>query len=127
MSNGANFVNYMAGGRFDPPFMPTKTIPYIEGTMVEARVGKNDSKLTISEDCELLSVAVGVSDYEPRDYWNLYVGNDLVCRNIYTKDVPEGMYLTAIIPCTAGTTFHLEYFNVGGKPKYVWVNYQMLK
>ncbi|MWV43093.1 Low copy number virion structural protein [Paenibacillus sp. HJL G12] len=127
MSNGANFASYLVGGRLDPPFMPTKTDPYIEGTIIESQGGKNDSKLVVTEDCELLSIAVGVSDYEPKDYWNLYVGDKLVCRNIFTKDVPEGMYLTAVIPCKAGTQFHLEYFNVGGKPKFVWVNYQMLK
>lgn len=127
MSSGANFASYLVGGRLDPPFMPTKPNPYIEGTIIESQGGKNDSKLVVTEDCELLSIAVGVSEYEPKDYWNLYVGDKLVCRNIFTKDVPEGMYLTAVIPCKAGTQFHLEYFNVGGKPKFVWVNYQMLK
>lgn len=127
MSKGANFASYLVGGRLDPPFMPTKTMPFIEGTMFESRGGKVDSKLVVEEDCELLSIAVGVSDYEPRDYWNLYVGDKLVCKHIYTKDVPEGMYLTAVIPCEAGTQFHMEYFNEGGKPKFVWVNFQMLK
>lgn len=128
MSAGANFTSYLVGGRLDPPFMPTKTAPYIEGVIIESKTaGKYDSKLIISEDCELLSIAVGVSDYEPKDYWNLYVGSQLVCKNIYTKDVPEGMYLTAVMPCSAGTQFHIEFFNEGGKQKYVWVNYQMLK
>jgi hypothetical protein len=128
MSSGVNFANYIVGGRFDPPFMPTKTNPYIEGIMVESTsAGKVENRLAVAEDCELLSVAVGVSQYEVRDYWNLYVGNQLVCRNIYTKDLPEGMYLTAIIPCKAGTQLHFEFFNEGGKPKFIWVNYQMLK
>lgn len=128
MSSGANFASYVVGGRLDPPFMPTKTNPYIEGVMVEAQsAGKVESKLLLTDDCELLSVAVGVSHYEAKDYWNLYVGEKLVCRNIYTKDIPEGMYLTAIIPCPSGTQLHFEFFNEGGKPKYVWVNYQTLK
>ncbi|MBD8498885.1 Low copy number virion structural protein [Paenibacillus arenosi] len=128
MSSGANFASYVVGGRFDPPFMPTKTTPYIEGVMVPSNgSGKWKDELKIQEDCELLSVAVGVSDYEPKDYWNLYVGNALVCRNIYTKDLPEGMNFTAIIPCPAGTILNFEYFNEGGKPKFIWVNYQMLK
>ncbi len=128
MSSGVNFANYLVGGRLDPPFMPTKTNPYIEGIMIEsASAGKVESKLAVAEDCELLSIAVGVSQYEVRDYWNLYVGSQLVCRNIYTKDLPEGMYLTAIIPCKAGTQLHFEFFNEGGKPKFIWVNYQTLK
>lgn len=128
MSSGANFVGYLVGGRLDPPFMPTKTDPYIEGIMIESTgMGKVENRLTVQDDCELLAVAVGVSYYEARDYWNLYVGDKLVCKNIYTKDLPEGMYLTAVIPCKAGTQFHFEFFNEGGKPKFVWVNYQMLK
>ncbi|ALA07170.1 putative low copy number virion structural protein [Brevibacillus phage SecTim467] len=128
MSSASNFASYVVGGRFDPPFMPTKTDPYIEGIMVEsAGAGKVENKLTVNDDSELLSISVGVSNYEAKDYWNLYVGNKLVCKNIYTKDLPEGMYFTAIIPCTKGTQFHFEFFNEGGKPKFVWVNYQMLK
>jgi hypothetical protein len=127
MSSGANFASYVVGGRLDPPFMPTKTNPFIEGVMVESpSAGKVESKLVVEVDCELLSIAVGVSDYEAKDYWNLYVGDKLVCKNIFTKDLPEGMYLTAIIPCKKGTQFHMEFFNVGGKPKFVWANYQML-
>lgn len=128
MSNAANFASYLVGGRLDPPFMPTKTAPFIEGIMIESlTAGKAEHRLNIEEDCELLSVAVGVSFYEARDYWNLYVGDKLVCKNIYTKDLPEGMYLTAIIPCKKGTQLHFEFFNEGGKPKYVWANYQTLK
>lgn len=128
VSTSANFASYIVGGRLDPPFMPTKTKPYIEGTVLESdAAGKVDNKLMIQEDCELLSIAVGVSHYEARDFWNLYVGDQLVCKNIFTKDVPEGLYLTAVIPCKAGTQFHLEFFNIGGRKKHVWVNYQMLK
>lgn len=32
-------VTYMAGGRFDAPYFPTKTEPYIEGR----RIGIDDS------------------------------------------------------------------------------------
>ncbi len=108
--------------------MPTKTQPFIVGSMVESKsAGKVESRVLMQEECELLSVAVGVSNYEPKDYWNLYVGNELICKNIFTKDVPEGMYFTAIIPCEVGTEFHLEFFNEGGKQKYIYVNYQTLK
>ncbi|AHC19022.1 Low copy number virion structural protein [Paenibacillus sp. FSL M7-0802] len=128
MSSGANFASYIVGGRFDPPFMPTKTQPYIVGTRIESRgIGKVESKMQVSDDCELLSVAVGASYYESRDYWNLYVGGKLVCQRIFTKDLPEGMYFTAIIPCPIGTEFHFEFMNEGGKNKDIWVNYQMLR
>lgn len=127
MSSGTNFPTLLVGGRLDPPFMPTKTNPFIEGIMVESKgIGKVENILAVEEDAELLSIAVGASTYEPKDYWNLYVGTKLVCKKIYTKDLPEGMYLTAIIPVKKGDTFHFEYFNEGGKNKYVWVNYQML-
>ncbi|AIG26403.1 hypothetical protein BRLA_c020820 [Brevibacillus laterosporus LMG 15441] len=128
LASGANFASYVVGGRLDPPFMPTKTTPYIEGIILTSKgLGKIDHTLAIAEDSELLSIAVGSSHYEAKDFWNFYVNNQLICKNIYTKDLPEGMYLTALIPCKAGSTFYFEFFNEGGKNKYIWVNYQMLR
>ena len=128
MSSGANFASYMVGGRLDPPFMPTKTQPYIVGNRIESRgIGKVESKMQVSHDCELLAVAVGASFYESSDYWNLYVGDKLVCQRIFTKDLPEGMYFTAVIPCPTGTEFCFEFFNEGGRNKDIWMNYQMLQ
>ncbi|MBG9790489.1 Low copy number virion structural protein [Brevibacillus laterosporus] len=128
MSGASNFASYIVGGRLDPPFMPTKTNPFIEGIMVESMgIGKTVKQYTVAEDAELLAVSVGTSFYEPKDHWNLHVGNHTICRNIYTKDLPEGMYLTAIIPTPKDTLIQFEYFNEGGTNKYVWVNYQMLK
>lgn len=128
LSGASNFTSYIVGGRLDPPFMPTKTNPFIEGIMVESMgIGKTVKQYTVAEDAELLAVSVGTSFYEPKDHWNLHVGNHTICQNIYTKDLPEGMYLTAIIPTPKDTLIQFEYFNEGGTNKYVWVNYQMLK
>ncbi|MEC0180444.1 Low copy number virion structural protein [Paenibacillus peoriae] len=128
MSSGSNFASYMVGGRLDPPFMPTKTRPYIVGNRIESRgIGRVESTMQVSHDCELLAVAVGASFYESSDYWNLYVRDKLICQRIFTKDLPEGMYFTAVIPCPKGTEFRFEFFNEGGRNKDIWVNYQMLQ
>lgn len=56
MSSGANFVSYMVGGRLDPPFMPTKTRPYIVGNRIESRgIGRVESTMQVSHAYELLS------------------------------------------------------------------------
>jgi hypothetical protein len=121
-------INYVAGGRFDPPFMPTKTEPYIKGQMLES-IGGGIQRVYFQPevDVELLAVSVGASEYEARDYWDLIVDGRVVCDTIFTKDLPEGMYFTAIIPVEAGKALEFVFHNEGARPKFVWVNYQMLK
>lgn len=121
-------VAELAGGRLSPPFYPTKVMPYVKGEIIESfGLGVVDKETVISFDTELLAIAVGVSQYEARDFWNFYIDGKVVCEHIYTKDLPEGMYFTAIRNIPAGVPLKFEFFNQGGKSKYVWVNYQFLR
>lgn len=123
----------LRGGRLDYPFMPTKTIPYVKGQLLEVygEVGDYEITYTPEFDIELVSVAVGASKYQPRDYWSLFVGEDkkenYVFDEIYTKDVPEGVYLMAVMGIKKGTPITFRFRNDGGAAKYVWINYQCLK
>lgn len=121
-------IGYLAGGRLDPPFMPTKVKPFIKGDTLQVSVmGAYRKDTPITLDGELLSVAVGCSMYEPKDYWNLYLDGDIICETVYTKNVPEGMFFLAVIPVLAGSTLTFEFVNNGGRAKYVWWNYQFLR
>jgi hypothetical protein len=122
-------VAYTAGGRFDAPFMPTKTTPYIQGRIIEVggQIGDVEDVFQLDSDVELVSVAVGASYYEATDNWDLLIGNMRLFNTIYTKDVPEGIYLIAVVPIAAKTDIRFVFHNLGGHPKYVWVNYQCLR
>lgn len=126
-------VGRLNSGRLDYPFMPTKTVPYIKGKILEVfgAVGTYDIEFTPVFDIELVSVAVGASEYQPRDNWSLFIGDDLVDNyifdEIYTKDLPEGAYLMAVKTVKAGVPITFRFENEGGHAKYVWVNFQCLR
>lgn len=144
MSFGANIVvggeldrvgqvGRLNSGRLDYPFMPTKTIPYIKGKMLEVpgTTGTFDVRFIPEFDIELVSVAVGASRYHPTDNWSVFIGDDVkdnyIFDEIYTKDLPEGAYLMAVCTVKAGTPITFRFDNRGGQSKYVWVNFQCLR
>ncbi|WP_395894981.1 hypothetical protein ACH2FV_19440 (plasmid) [Bacillus safensis subsp. safensis] len=123
----------LVGGRLDYPFMPRKTLPYIEGLQMTLPgvVETFDLKYTPQQDIELCSIAVGANRYHPTDSWSVFVGEEeelnYICKNIYTKEVPEGIQLMAVKLIKAGETITFRFDNRGGKSKYVWINYQGLR
>ncbi|MGH0800889.1 hypothetical protein ACQVTZ_13080 [Bacillus cereus] len=141
MSFGANVVvggeidrvGRLGGGRLDYPFMPTKTVPYIKGKILEVlgTLGHFDIQFIPDFDIELVSVAVGASRYHSFDNWSLFIGDDhknnYVFDEIYTKDLPEGSYLMAVKTVKAGTPITFRFDNKGGQSKYVWINFQCLR
>lgn len=122
-------LSYQVGGRLDPPFMPTKTIPFIKGQMMDVMGKIYIASMTYKApyDMELVSVAVGASVYQVTDNWDLQVGGETVFESIYTKDLPEGAYLMAVMSVPAGTDLIFRFHNEGGMAKSVWVNYQFLR
>lgn len=123
-------TNYVVGGRLDPPFMPTKTSPYIKGDIMEFVQGSEQTQsksFVVMEDMEFLSVAVATSRYYPTDNWDLKVNDQIICQSIYTKDLPEGMFFIATIQLTVGDEIVFTFKNLENVPKFVWFNYQFLK
>lgn len=125
---GGFMTAYMAGGRFDPPFMPTKTYPHIKGIRVP--VSGADPLVTdiyqVTQDAELVSLAIACSRYDDNDHWSFYINGKQVCDSIYTKELPEGLFFTVIIPLKQGDELRFEFRNVSQTTKSVWLNYQML-
>lgn len=127
---GGSFdVTYTAGGRFDPPFYPTKQKPYVKGFTLPVPDGGGVHTMTFAVpfDVELISIACGCAKYHVQDCWDVRVNGEMVCESIYTKDLPEGMYLMAILQLKAGDKIEFFFHADSGAGKEVWVNYQMLK
>lgn len=125
---GFQVVN-VAGGRFDKPFMPTKKNPYTKGIRVEMANGQAiaEHTYTLTEDAELISIAIAASRYEDRDFWNFYVNGTMTMDEIYTKELPEGLYLMVVVPLKQGDKLKFEFQNRTMTQKSVWLNYQMLR
>lgn len=119
---------YMAGGRFDPPFMPTKKRPYTKGIRVEVASDMPIAEhiFTVTTEAELISLAIACSRYKDRDYWNFYHNGTMMMDEIYTKELPEGLYLMVVVPLKVGDTLKFEFRNKSFTSKAVWLNYQML-
>lgn len=122
----------LMGGRLDFPFMPTKTRPYAEGQVLQVpgMIGDFDLEYIVPVDMELSSIALAVDKYHPIDNWSVFIGADspenYILRTIYTKDLPEGFQLMALIPLKKDDKLTLRFHNLGGQAKHVWINYQGL-
>lgn len=125
---GAFTTAYVAGGRFDKPFMPTKKDPFFKGIRVP--VSGSDPLVTelytVPKDAELVSLAIACSRYDDNDHWSFYINGKQVCDSIYTKELPEGLFFTVIIPLNQGDELRFQFDNVSQTTKTVWLNYQML-
>lgn len=126
-------VGRLNSGRLDYPFMPTMTSSYTEGILLEIP-GMSDVFDKVYKppmDVEITSIAVGANRYHPTDSWSVFVGEDkdvnYICKDIYTKDVPEGIQLMAVKTVKAGTPITFRFNNRGGQSKYAWVNFAGLR
>lgn len=119
-------AGYNVGGRLDPPFYPSKPIPFIKGHKLSAMLGSNVHSYTVPFDVEFIAVAVSCSSYDPDDHWTLKLNGHVLVETSYTKDLPEGMFFTAFPSPEEGSVITFEFQNTG-KAKEVWFNYQMLR
>lgn len=127
MSQGLQ-VNYVGGGRFDAPFYPTKPTPYIKGVRMEVIAGAPAAinTHTVDRESELISVAIACSRYDDKDNWDLVINGRLIVETVYTKELPEGLFLMVAHQLVPGDKIELRYKNESARAKSVWVNYQFL-
>lgn len=132
-------VNYNVGGELDKvkyieeiknfaqlsqPYnkMVAMSIPAISG-MYELEYESPD------RDVELIALVVTCSGYGEEDYYNLYVNNELWFETWYPTEVKEGLYIgtsTYVYKLEPKTKFKLEFNNVSGTSKNVWLGVRML-
>ena len=81
------------------------------------------------KDAELLALVVTCSGYGEEDYYNLYVNDELWFETWYPTEVKEGLYIgtsTYVYKLEPKTKFKLEFNNVSGTSKNVWLGVRML-
>ena len=125
-------VGRLRSGRLDYPWFPTMGRPFAEGQILELEASIQEFELVyeVPHDFELYSIALACSEYAPEDSWSVYMGDDepgnYILKNIYTKDLPEGFQLMAVMTFFKGDTLTLKFNNRSGRKKVVWINYQGL-
>ncbi|EJQ50115.1 hypothetical protein IEI_02949 [Bacillus wiedmannii] len=120
-------VNYMAGGRFDAPYFPTKTEPFIQGRRIGIYNDIHIDKFSVPFETEMISFSIAASHYSNRDYWNLFINGQQVFKEVYVKDVPEGFNFSVVKPIPANAEVKFEYHNASADKKTIWLNYQLLR
>ncbi|HHT7044764.1 TPA: Low copy number virion structural protein [Bacillus cereus] len=120
-------VNYMAGGRFDAPYFPTKTEPFIQGQRIRIHDELHVDKFSLPFETEMIAFSVAASHYSDTDYWNLFINGQQIFKEVYVKDVPEGFNFSVVKPIPANAEIKLEYHNKSGEQKTIWMNYQLLR
>lgn len=120
-------VSYQAGGRFDFPFFPTKTKPFIKGRRLYVAGSNVYDEYTVPQDMEFMTMSIGCSRYQDTDYWSLSINGEVYMESVYTKDVPEGFFFMVVTPVKTGDVIRLDYENRSGSSKVAWFNYQFLR
>lgn len=81
------------------------------------------------KDAELLALVVTCSGYGEEDFYNLYVNDELWFDTWYPTEVKEGLFIgtsTYVYQIENKTKFRLEFENVSGTSKKVWLGVRML-
>ena len=98
------------------------TVPAMEGKYVLEYESPD-------QQAELLSIVVTCSGYGEEDYYNLYVNDEIWFETWYPTEVKEGLYIgtsTYVYELENKTKFKLEFNNVSGTSKKVWLGVRML-
>lgn len=132
-------TNYQVGGEVDK-------VKYIEQIKNFAQLSRPYNKMVVmtlpaikgvyyleyespDENAELLALVVTCSGYGEEDYYNLYVNDELWFETWYPTEVKEGLYIgtsTYVYVLEPKTKFKLEFNNVSGTSKKVWMGVRML-
>lgn len=119
-------INFLAGGRLDAPFYPTKFNDHYIGRQVElAAAGVVSDSFSLPYDVEFVAIHVKAESLYAEDYWELVVGGDKIVETVHTTDWEEGLQLMVAHPVKAGETFKFTFHGVAANS--VTVTYHLLK
>lgn len=132
-------TNYQVGGEVDK-------VKYVDQIKNFAQLSKPYNKMVAmtlpalqgvyyleyespEEAAELLALVVTCSGYGEEDFYNLYVNDEIWFETWYPTEVKEGLYIgtsTYVYVLEPKTKFVLEFNNVSGTSKKVWMGVRML-
>lgn len=132
-------VTYPVGGEIDRVKYVQKiknfaqlNQPYnkMVGVEVPALVGNYKIEYTSPPvEAELLAIVVTCSGYGEDDYYNVWVNGLLWFDTWYPTEVKEGLYIgtsTYVHVLEPETKFEVEFHNVSGTSKKIWIGVRML-
>lgn len=121
-------IGHIDSGRFDAPYMPRFTKPYVMGSFLTCTPTPDIIFETISfdVDVELIGVATDTDKYETLDTWQVLVDNKYIVDQLASKKYPEGLYFTVAHLIPANTEITFAFYNDSSTYKHVWYHYMFL-
>lgn len=136
-------VVYVAGGELDK----VKKVNYVDrirnfaylsqpfNEMEQMNIGSQDGLYKLEyespdEEVELLSFVVTCSGYGEKDYYYLFVNNELWFNRWFPTEVKEGLYVgtsTYVYKLPPKSKIILWFVNASGTAKKVWLGVRMLR
>lgn len=80
-----------------------------------------------NESIIITGVSYSQSAWKSNDYWDLYIGNDKLFENVYTKEIGEQKHWEVINPVNAGEPIRIILNNQSGNSRHVWVDIEYVK
>lgn len=106
--------------------------PYNEMIMQEIPAIAGTYNMTFNMpdvEVEILAITLTCSGYGKGDFFNMWCNGTQWFKNWYTNEVKEGLFLgtsTFAYKAPANSTMTIEFNNMSGTSKTVWVGFRML-
>lgn len=79
------------------------------------------------ESIIITGISYSQSAWKANDYWDLYIGDEKLFENVYTKELGEQKHWEVINPVNAGVPIKIILNNQSGNSRHVWVDIEYVK
>lgn len=79
------------------------------------------------DDIIITGVTYSQSAYKGNDYWELWINEDKLFENVYTKELGEQKHWEVINPVNSGNPIKVILNNQSGNSKHVWVDIEYVR
>ena len=97
-----------------------ESIPALEGNFRVAT-------LKFDKDTILTGATFSQSAWKGEDYWSLWVDDDMLFNEIYTKEIGDQKHWELIHIIKAGQTIKFLIHNISGNSRNVWVDLEWVE
>lgn len=82
---------------------------------------------TPEEAIIITGISYSQSAWKPNDYWELWIGQDRLFENVYTKEIGEQKHWEVVNPVKVGEPISVILNNQSGNSRHVWVDIEYVK
>lgn len=80
-----------------------------------------------TENIIITGITYSQSAWKANDYWELWIGEEILFENVYTKELGEQKHWEVLNPVNAGTPIKIILNNSSGNSRHVWADIEYVK